>query len=174
MTKTLEAVRGAHKRLEQEIRWLNDTGKISMDGYSKAAEHLETIRAALMETHKGEVDRDEENALEERDNYHEWADRLANGIAEHFGVDIGEHSNLNNPWVNACEEIESQTPAPDVETITLSPAEMEELERQLDLPPKTIPALQKLLEDSHLCTAEVSEALETHDPKMNVKFKEDK
>ena len=49
--------------------------------------------------------RNEENAhtttIEQRDNAEHWADQLANTIAERFGVDIGEHSNLNCPWNEA-------------------------------------------------------------------------
>jgi len=36
--------------------------------------------------------------IEARDENAEWADRLANGIAEYLHVDIGEHSNMNLPW----------------------------------------------------------------------------
>lgn len=49
----------------------------------------------------------------ERDNYHKWADQLANGIAAHLGIEIGEHSagmgsaESNNPWANALEAIQS-------------------------------------------------------------------
>lgn len=42
-------------------------------------------------------------ALEERDGYHDWADRLANAIANLTATDIGEHSNDNNPWANALD-----------------------------------------------------------------------
>ncbi|HCD6680740.1 TPA: hypothetical protein NDY80_001931 [Pseudomonas aeruginosa] len=49
--------------------------------------------------------RNEENAhtttIEQRDNAEHWADQLAKAIAERFGVDIGEHSNLNCPWNEA-------------------------------------------------------------------------
>ncbi len=49
--------------------------------------------------------RDEESAhtttIEQRDNAEHWADQLAEAIAERFGVDIGEHSNLNCPWNEA-------------------------------------------------------------------------
>jgi hypothetical protein len=44
---------------------------------------------------------------EERDSYHEWADKLAAAIAEHFGIDIGEHSSANNPWSVALDTLES-------------------------------------------------------------------
>jgi hypothetical protein len=48
--------------------------------------------------------------IDERDQYHEWADKLADAIAERLGVDIGEHSNLNSPWENALEFIEATPP----------------------------------------------------------------
>jgi hypothetical protein len=50
--------------------------------------------------------------LRDRDAYHEWADKLAEGIAKHFGIDIGEHSNQNLPWAEALEYIESLSAAP--------------------------------------------------------------
>lgn len=52
-----------------------------------------------------------DQTLSERDTYHEYADKLANAIATHLGVDIGEHSNLNNPWFKALEALESRSPA---------------------------------------------------------------
>src|SRR6185437_7952711 len=48
--------------------------------------------------------------IDERDQYHEWADKLADAIAERFGVEIGEHSSLNSPWTNALEFIEATPP----------------------------------------------------------------
>lgn len=48
--------------------------------------------------------------IKERDNYHDVADQLANAIADHFGVDIGEHSNVNCPWGNALEWISPLEP----------------------------------------------------------------
>lgn len=47
-------------------------------------------------------------ALEQRDLYHEWADKLANAISAHTGDEIGEHSSANNPWANALELIDGQ------------------------------------------------------------------
>jgi len=48
--------------------------------------------------------------LRDRDAYHEWADKLADAIANHFGVDIGEHSNQNLPWDEALQAIENAEP----------------------------------------------------------------
>lgn len=48
--------------------------------------------------------------LRDRDAYHDWADKLADAIAKHFGVDIGEHSNQNLPWAEALEAIENAEP----------------------------------------------------------------
>ena len=42
-----------------------------------------------------------ELTIARRDDAQSWADSLANQIAEAAGHEIGEHSNLNNPWDNA-------------------------------------------------------------------------
>jgi hypothetical protein len=41
--------------------------------------------------------------IRERDYNADMADKLAAGIAEHFGLDIGEHSSANCPWRNALD-----------------------------------------------------------------------
>lgn len=47
--------------------------------------------------------------IRERDNAQAWADKLAQAIAVHFAAD--EHSNVNNPWAEALDVIESAVPA---------------------------------------------------------------
>jgi len=48
------------------------------------------------------------NALiSERDLAQHYADEMANAIGILLNVDIGEHSNLNNPWQTALEAIEA-------------------------------------------------------------------
>ena len=47
--------------------------------------------------------------IDERDQYHDAAEKLADAIAKHFGVEIGEHSNLNCPWQNALDHIAQAT-----------------------------------------------------------------
>jgi hypothetical protein len=42
-----------------------------------------------------------DQALCERDTYHEWADKLSEKIAHLTGADVGEHSSANNPWREA-------------------------------------------------------------------------
>ena len=44
--------------------------------------------------------------IDERDRYHDWADKLAQAIAAHMCENIGEHSSSNNPWANALELID--------------------------------------------------------------------
>lgn len=56
------------------------------------------------------------DTLRDRDRYHEMADELADAIAKHFGVEIGEHSNMNCPWENALEWIEPSIPVKDSAT----------------------------------------------------------
>jgi hypothetical protein len=50
----------------------------------------------------GELDK----IIDKRDQYHDWADKLAEAIAKRFNSDIGEHSSANCPWTNALEIIE--------------------------------------------------------------------
>jgi hypothetical protein len=66
---------------------------------------------------KPEPDKDLIQALTERDEYHEMADKLAEGIALHFDGDIGEHSSSNSPWDRALDLLDSAACA---ETMRLS------------------------------------------------------
>lgn len=58
---------------------------------------LEAVLAERAEAHEREV----LAVIKERDDAQEWADRLAQAIGEHLGVDVGEHSNANLPWQTA-------------------------------------------------------------------------
>lgn len=46
---------------------------------------------------------EDERIILERDTAEEWADKLAGLIASMTGFEIGEHSNINNPWERAAE-----------------------------------------------------------------------
>ncbi|MCW3678795.1 hypothetical protein [Burkholderia cenocepacia] len=70
-----------------------------------------------------------DQTLSERDTYQEYADKLANAIATHLGVDIGEHSNLNNPWSKALEALESRSPAMAAEAVASPIAGATEIEK---------------------------------------------
>jgi hypothetical protein len=97
----------------------NDTGRVAT---SSNGEYIPDAPCAACNpdgvTGIGEAQRrreaEKERALtqtiDERDRYCEWADKLADAIAEHFGIEIGEHSagfEANNPWANALEWIEN-------------------------------------------------------------------
>lgn len=45
--------------------------------------------------------------ISERDLAQHFADELACAIGKLLNVDVGEHSNLNNPWQTALEAIEA-------------------------------------------------------------------
>lgn len=64
----------------------------------------EIIRKLVKENE--ELDNQLTQALQERDRYHDVADALAAGVARHFDADIGEHSNMNDPWQNALDFLE--------------------------------------------------------------------
>lgn len=72
-----------------------------------AAEHNNdaySVAMAMLER-EANLDSELENEIDTRDTYHEWCDELANEIARFLGVEIGEHSSANNPWLNAYEAI---------------------------------------------------------------------
>lgn len=79
----------------------------------------------LLYLHPSKSDKDLIQALTERDEYHDMADKLAEGIALHFDGDIGEHSSSNSPWDRALDLLDSAACA---ETMRLSkPATLPEL-----------------------------------------------
>ena len=51
-----------------------------------------------------------DRTLTERDEYHDMADKLANAIADHLLVEIGEHSSSNCPWMRALDAIQNAAP----------------------------------------------------------------
>ena len=72
-----------------------------------------------------------DSTIRDRDTYHEWADKLADAIAVHFGVDIGEHSNQNCPWHEALEAIESAEPDRRAQPEGEAPAPRTELSKRI-------------------------------------------
>lgn len=62
---------------------------------------VERLRAALSREESQHM-----NTVDQRDMTEQFADRLASGIAEALGIEIGEHSSANNPWVEAITAIE--------------------------------------------------------------------
>ena len=50
--------------------------------------------------------REMDGLMKDRDQYLDMANKLADAIAEHFEVDLGESSNMNDPYGNALEWLE--------------------------------------------------------------------
>lgn len=65
--------------------------------------HLRVLESAADRPVPEKADREMMQVLEERDRYHDYADELAMRIATMTESEIGEHSNMNNPWENALE-----------------------------------------------------------------------
>jgi len=68
----------------------------------------ESLQARVKEL-EGKLAKEENDhlgTLGQRDQCYEWADKFADAIAAHFREDIGEHSNMNDPWRNALDLIE--------------------------------------------------------------------
>lgn len=58
--------------------------------------------------------------IKERDYAQDMADSLAYALASVMGVDIGEHSSANCPWLKALEEFEDykyESPTPTQQSI---------------------------------------------------------
>ncbi len=83
--------------------------KSELDRYrSQGASALVDAYERLVERN-AELEQSVEDEINNRDNHHEWADRLANCISEILQVEIGEHSSENNPWFNALEDWNMKT-----------------------------------------------------------------
>ena len=74
--------------------------------HDDALSHTARAVAAAVEKERAS----EMDTIRDRDQYHEWADKLADAIAKYFGRDIGEHSNVNCPWDEALDVIEEAEP----------------------------------------------------------------
>lgn len=68
--------------------------------------------AALLAAPQARPSDDElwDQTLAERDEYHDMADKLADAIADHLLVEIGEHSSSNCPWMRALDAIQNAAP----------------------------------------------------------------
>ncbi|WP_223306433.1 hypothetical protein [Achromobacter insolitus] len=75
---------------------------IHQHGFAADNQRLRAINESL--------DKQLEEVMTERDEYHDVADKLANAIADHLLVEIGEHSSSNCPWMRALEAIENAAP----------------------------------------------------------------
>lgn len=51
-----------------------------------------------------------EKSLEDRDYYHEMADKLADVVGALLGINVGEHSSINCPWETALNAYEYMEP----------------------------------------------------------------
>ncbi len=58
---------------------------------------------AALEARDANEERASLQTIDERDKAQDMADRLAEAIGQITGVDMGEHSNMNDPWQNALQ-----------------------------------------------------------------------
>lgn len=49
-----------------------------------------------------------DQVMDERDEAHELLDRMTAAIGAYLGLDFGEHSSANEPWMNAILELEGR------------------------------------------------------------------
>jgi hypothetical protein len=79
----------------------------------EAAQSRHAAEREALEKRIDDLDESESQLITERDCAESWADGLAAAIGKYFGQDIGEHSNMENPWQNAIEIIENAQPLSD-------------------------------------------------------------
>ncbi len=72
--------------------------------------HGAVSEGQALQARLAEAERDHEQTMAERDHNEEMADKLAAAIATLTGVDIGEHSSVNCPWLAALEAAEEHGP----------------------------------------------------------------
>ena len=75
----------------------------------RADYYMKLITSDIGYEHAKDLEKGILEEIENRDNREEWLDKLSVEIARYFGVDIGEHSSANNPWVEAFEAIPEDT-----------------------------------------------------------------
>jgi hypothetical protein len=66
-----------------------------------------------------------DQTLRQLDHNADMADKLAEAIGRHFGIEIGEHSNINCPWQTALDWIENESTHAEMQAAAL-PAQAEQ------------------------------------------------
>jgi hypothetical protein len=80
---------------------MREGGFVAYPDYVDLAAQLATAQERI-----AELERDELQAIIERDSAEGEADALAEAIGAHLGIDIGEHSSGHCPWRFAREALE--------------------------------------------------------------------
>jgi hypothetical protein len=66
-----------------------------------------------------------DDLIADRDLAQDMADRLAEALARLLGVEIGEHSSMNDPWANALRAAADHRARPAEEAETRRPAKVQ-------------------------------------------------
>lgn len=121
--------------------WPIGTNLFTADEAKVMFEHCVRSTASSEPTKRErELDASLDQAIGDRDQYHEWADKLAGAIAAHFGAEIGEHSNQNCPWAEALEVIENADSPTVVGAGDLSA-------ETIPFPPRLTPKIKEVLKE---------------------------
>lgn len=63
--------------------------------------HMDMVQCKRVITQLYDCVQEMDVLMKDRDQYIDMIDMLTDAVAEHFGVDLGEISNMNDPWKNA-------------------------------------------------------------------------
>jgi hypothetical protein len=89
------------QQLREQMAIISRSAHESHQLYADTFSDNEQLREQLAKS-----ERDHDHDLKERDDYHEFADRLADAIAKITGEEIGEHTSGNCPWSAALDAAE--------------------------------------------------------------------
>lgn len=108
--------------LDDSDYWIGEAARRGLEAKADAArlqQELETIRAA--EAQRAQESAACDDLLSDRDRFYDMAESLADAAADLLNVNIGEHSNINDPHRNALDAIKAAHASPYGEIINGSP-----------------------------------------------------
>lgn len=97
----------AGERPKPANRWYADGREVIYKDEADALFDAKDARIAELVRELDESERSADQLLTERDDYYAQCEKFTDTLAEYLGEDYGEHSNLNDPFENAIESLES-------------------------------------------------------------------
>lgn len=94
-----------HRQSYHDLGQLAQKKMLEIDLLRYQVEELQAALASAPSEPRPTDDDLWDQTLQDRDRYIDMADQLADAIAKHLNVDIGEHSSANCPWTNAIEAL---------------------------------------------------------------------
>lgn len=94
------------KLIEAAASWLDHLELGRANDHANSMHAIEGLKN-IFRDEKAAWNIERQNLVSERDECRDMANKLAQAIADHLLVPIGEHSNTNCPWMRALDEIQN-------------------------------------------------------------------